>query len=65
MDELIDQIVRRVEVEEDQARLIVKMVEAYERQHLLHPTKKDEASALDEGAEQDALESLSGRGFLG
>ncbi len=65
MDELVDTIVRRTEIEAEQARLIVKMVESYEREHSpAMPNsrfEKQQAQTLD----QDELDCLSGRGFLG
>ncbi len=63
MDELVNQIIRRTEIEEEQARVIIRMVEAHEQ--LLHTPKIDDDAPLNQSIHQDGLESLSGRGFLG
>jgi hypothetical protein len=65
VDELVDQIIRRTEIEEEQARVIIRMVEAHEHEQLLHTAKIDDDASLNQPIHQDGLESLSGRGFLG
>ncbi len=65
MDELVDKIIRRTEIEEEQARLIIRMVEAYEREHLYQKLRSQERLLFNQREGQDGLESLSGRGFLG
>lgn len=65
MDELVNQIIRRTDIEEEQARLIIKLVTAYECEELLRRPHSDDDAALVQRVDQRGLESLSGRGFLG
>ena len=65
MDELVDQIIRRTEIEEEQARVIIRMVEAYESKLPPDTPKIYDDALLNRRIDQNGLESLSGRGFLG